>query len=178
MCGRNILRMLLDKFQMIANCLEPAGTFGMYPICYWWVSGRYFQPEPAMYSRCFRWFPGPLAPSVVKVGMVFLRGWLILVWWWIKSLSHNACSSLCEPWPCQKGHERPLCKPMNATINSTPNHTKQTSRIPTKPPHFCFTIFPSNVIIISCNNISNNPQDSFQGPPFPSQHPLCPTHFH
>ena len=44
--------------------LEPAGTFGMYPICYWWVSGRYFQPEPAMYSRCFRWFPGPLAPSV------------------------------------------------------------------------------------------------------------------
>ena len=43
--------------------LEPAGTFGMYPICYWWVSGRYFQPEPAMYSRCFRQFPGPLAPS-------------------------------------------------------------------------------------------------------------------
>ena len=43
--------------------LEPAGTFGMYPICYWWVSGRYFQPEPAMYSRCFHWFPGPLAPS-------------------------------------------------------------------------------------------------------------------
>ena len=44
--------------------LEPAGTFGMYPICYWWVSGRYFQPEPAMYSRCFCWFPGPLTPSV------------------------------------------------------------------------------------------------------------------
>ena len=44
--------------------LEPAGTFRMYPICYRWVSGRYFQPEPAMYSRCFRWFPGPLAPSV------------------------------------------------------------------------------------------------------------------
>ena len=44
--------------------LEPAGTFGMYPICYRWVSGRYFQPEPAMYSRCFCWFPGPLAPSV------------------------------------------------------------------------------------------------------------------
>ena len=44
--------------------LEPAGTFGMYPICYWWVSGRYFQPEPAMYSRCFHRFPGPLAPSV------------------------------------------------------------------------------------------------------------------
>ena len=44
--------------------LEPAGTFGMYPICYQWVSGGYFQPEPAMYSRCFRWFPGPLAPSV------------------------------------------------------------------------------------------------------------------
>ena len=35
----------------------------MYPICYQWVSGRYFQPEPAMYSRCFCWFPGPLAPS-------------------------------------------------------------------------------------------------------------------
>ena len=47
--------------------LEPAGTFGMYPICYWWVSGRYFQPEPAMYSRCFRWFPGPLAPSASTV---------------------------------------------------------------------------------------------------------------
>ena len=44
--------------------LEPAGTFGMYPICYWRVSGRYFQPEPAMYSRCFHWFPGPLTPSV------------------------------------------------------------------------------------------------------------------
>ena len=44
--------------------LEPTGTFGMYPICYWQVSGRYFQPEPAMYSRCFHWFPGPLAPSV------------------------------------------------------------------------------------------------------------------
>ena len=44
--------------------LEPAETFGMYSICYRWVSGRYFQPEPAMYSRCFRWFPGPLAPSV------------------------------------------------------------------------------------------------------------------
>ena len=43
--------------------LEPAGTFGMYPICYQRVSGRYFQPEPAMYSRCFCWFPGPLAPS-------------------------------------------------------------------------------------------------------------------
>ena len=43
--------------------LEPAGIFRMYPICYQWVSGRYFQPEPAMYSRCFCWFPGPLAPS-------------------------------------------------------------------------------------------------------------------
>ena len=43
--------------------LEPAGTFGMYPICYRWVSGGYIQPEPAMYSRCFRWFPGPLTPS-------------------------------------------------------------------------------------------------------------------
>ena len=38
----------------------------MYPICYWQVSGRYFQPEPAMYSRCFYWFPGPLAPSVKR----------------------------------------------------------------------------------------------------------------
>ena len=36
----------------------------MYPICYRRVSGGYLQPEPAMYSRCFRWFPGPLAPSV------------------------------------------------------------------------------------------------------------------
>ena len=43
--------------------LEPAGTFGMYPICYRRVSGGYIQPEPAMYLRCFRWFPGPLAPS-------------------------------------------------------------------------------------------------------------------
>ena len=43
--------------------LEPAGTFGMYPICYRQVSGRYFQLEPAIYSRCFRWFPGPLTPS-------------------------------------------------------------------------------------------------------------------
>ena len=46
--------------------LEPVGTFGMYPICYWQVSGRYFQPEPAMYSRCFCWFPGPLTPSERK----------------------------------------------------------------------------------------------------------------
>ena len=38
----------------------------MYPICYRQVSGRYFQPEPAMYSRCFCWFPGPLAPSVYQ----------------------------------------------------------------------------------------------------------------
>ena len=36
----------------------------MYPICYWQVSGGYLQPEPTMYSRCFCWFPGPLAPSV------------------------------------------------------------------------------------------------------------------
>ena len=46
--------------------LEPAGTFGMYPICYRQVSGRYFQPEPAMYSRCFCWFPGLLTPSVKR----------------------------------------------------------------------------------------------------------------
>ena len=39
----------------------------MYPICYRWVSGGYIQPEPAMYSRCFRWFPGPLAPSVIAL---------------------------------------------------------------------------------------------------------------
>ena len=48
--------------------LEPAGTFGMYPICYRQVSGGYIQPEPAMYSRCFHWFPGPLTPSVTCVG--------------------------------------------------------------------------------------------------------------
>ena len=47
--------------------LEPAGTFGMYPICYRWVSGGYIQPEPAMYSRCFRWFPGPLTPSEMSL---------------------------------------------------------------------------------------------------------------
>ena len=47
--------------------LEPAGTFGMYPICYQQVSGGYIQPEPAMYSRCFRWFPGPLTPSVSDI---------------------------------------------------------------------------------------------------------------
>ena len=41
----------------------------MYPICYQRVSGRYFQPEPAMYSRCFHWFPGPLAPSVTAFGI-------------------------------------------------------------------------------------------------------------
>ena len=48
--------------------LEPAGTFGIYPICYQRVSGRYFQPEPAMYSRCFHWFPGPLTPSEISQG--------------------------------------------------------------------------------------------------------------
>ena len=47
--------------------LEPAGTFRMYPICYWQVSGGYLQPEPVMYSRCFHWFLGPLAPSVHHV---------------------------------------------------------------------------------------------------------------
>ena len=26
----------------------------------------YLQPEPTMYSRCFCWFPGPLAPSVTN----------------------------------------------------------------------------------------------------------------
>ena len=46
--------------------LEPAGTFRMHPICYRRVSGRYIQPEPAMYSKCFHWFPGPLAPSVTS----------------------------------------------------------------------------------------------------------------
>ena len=50
--------------------LEPAGTFRMYPICYRWVSGGYLQPEPAMYSRCFRWFPGPLAPSVYSLSLL------------------------------------------------------------------------------------------------------------
>ena len=54
--------------------LEPAGTFGIYPICYQQVSGRYFQPEPAMYSRCFHWFPGPLAPSVSSWGVCGLQG--------------------------------------------------------------------------------------------------------
>ena len=48
----------------------------MYPICYQWVSGRYLQPEPTMYSRCFCWFPGPLAPSVCglssNMSVVFL----------------------------------------------------------------------------------------------------------
>ena len=63
--------------------LEPAGTFGMYPICYQWVSGGYIQPEPAMYSRCFHWFPGPLAPSVFddQLWAHMIRGaeWLCVV---------------------------------------------------------------------------------------------------
>ena len=53
--------------------LEPAGTFGMYPICYRWVSGGYFQPEPAMYSRCFHWFPGPLVPSAKRSQHLYNR---------------------------------------------------------------------------------------------------------
>ena len=54
--------------------LEPAGTFGTYPICYRQVSGGYIQPEPAMYSRCFHWFPGPLAPSAIKArAMSFVK---------------------------------------------------------------------------------------------------------
>ena len=57
--------------------LEPAGIFGMYPICYWWVSGRYFQPEPAMYSRCFHWFPGPLTPSVSHLMETIVRSFPI-----------------------------------------------------------------------------------------------------
>ena len=62
--------------------LEPAGTFGMYPICYWRVSGRYFQPEPAMYSRCFCWFPGPLAPSVgwTWMSILFKTMWTSYTW--------------------------------------------------------------------------------------------------
>ena len=47
--------------------LEPAGTFRIYPICYWWVSGGYLQPELVMYSRCFHWFPGPLTPSAYYI---------------------------------------------------------------------------------------------------------------
>ena len=39
----------------------------MYQICYQQVSGGYLQPEPTMYSRCFCWFPGPLAPSVTII---------------------------------------------------------------------------------------------------------------
>ena len=51
-------------FPWVPGRTHNLGTFGMYPICYWQVSGRYLQPEPTMYSRCFYWFPGPLAPSV------------------------------------------------------------------------------------------------------------------
>ena len=50
-------------FPWVPGQTHGLGTFGMYPICYWWVSGRYLQPEPTMYSRCFHWFLGPLAPS-------------------------------------------------------------------------------------------------------------------
>ena len=45
----------------------------MYPICYQQVSGGYLQPEPTMYSRCFHWFPGPLAPSAWKVSWVICK---------------------------------------------------------------------------------------------------------
>ena len=54
--GENIFR--------VPGWIHDLGTFGMYPICYWQVSGGYLQPEPTMYSRCFCWFPGPLTPSV------------------------------------------------------------------------------------------------------------------
>ena len=70
--------------------LEPAGTFGMYPICYQRVSGRYFQPEPAIYSRCFCWFPGPLTPSVTDAvnfvtvssspAIVLWQDWRVFCW--------------------------------------------------------------------------------------------------
>ena len=50
-------------FPWVPGQTHDLGTFGMYPICYQWVSGRYLQPEPTMYSRCFHWFPGPLTPS-------------------------------------------------------------------------------------------------------------------
>ena len=47
----------------------------MYPICYWWVSGKYLQPEPTMYSRCFCWFPSSLAPSVCGVEWLWQVDW-------------------------------------------------------------------------------------------------------
>ena len=50
-------------FPLVPGQTHGVGMFGIYPICYWWVSGGYLQPEPTMYSRCFHWFPGPLTPS-------------------------------------------------------------------------------------------------------------------
>ena len=76
--------------------LEPAGTFRMYPICYRWVSGRYFQPEPAMYSRCFHWFPGPLAPSVKECGSVSAAKLLLR--------SENNLVRATSYYPCTIGH--------------------------------------------------------------------------
>ena len=57
---------MLYKCSQVPGQTHDLDTFGMYPICYQRVSGRYFQPEPTMYSRCFCWFPSPLAPSVLR----------------------------------------------------------------------------------------------------------------
>ena len=73
--------------------LEPAGTFGMYPICYRQVSGRYFQPEPAMYSRCFRWFPGPLTPSATSQDFTVMD--LLLK---AKNILQDATSGVRDVW--------------------------------------------------------------------------------
>ena len=53
----------------------------MYPICYRRVSSRYFQPEPAMYSRCFHWFPGPLTPSDKACITARHAGFLVWLRW-------------------------------------------------------------------------------------------------
>ena len=85
--------------------LEPAGTFGMYPIYYQRVSGRYFQPEPAMYSRCFCWFPSPLAPSASNFMVITYRTHLkcthnmYSIWdWWEHFCDIWIVSSTCASY--------------------------------------------------------------------------------
>jgi hypothetical protein len=38
-------------------------TSQMFSTCIWQLHCKKFEPHPAMFSRCFRQFPGPLAPS-------------------------------------------------------------------------------------------------------------------
>ena len=47
-------------------------TSQMFSACVHQLHCKKFEPHPAMFSRCFRQFPGPLAPSVYTFNITFV----------------------------------------------------------------------------------------------------------